>query len=103
MDWARPVSYSGARRFNRPRPRDRGHMHPTAWRRCHRTASTSAVDANVLARCQPPLSPLAIKAPDGRSFLPFCATFPQHRGKLPLTARYRLAVALSHHSSIPGA
>jgi hypothetical protein len=102
MDWARTVSYSV-----RVGLTDRDPGTGDACTRSLGAAATGPPRRRPLTpTCWPaanPLSPLAIKAPDGRSFLPFCATFPQHRGKLPLTARYRLAVALSHHSSIPRA
>jgi hypothetical protein len=69
------------------RPRDRGRTRVIARRCYRRTASTSTIDAGVWARRQPPLFAPAIKAPDGRSFLPFCVTFPHHQRKPPPASR----------------
>jgi hypothetical protein len=80
--------------LNRPRPHlsvtpgQGTRMRPTACCCSHRTTSTSAVDIDVWACCQLPLSPPAIKALAAEASIPIFHHFPTpDRGELPLTPR----------------
>jgi hypothetical protein len=68
MDWARPMSYSVRVGLSRLRPRlsvTPGQVTHAPDRSSPLPSDRQAVDADVWASRQPPLSLLAIKVPDG--------------------------------------